>query len=766
MVLQAVSNSVFPDSSKPFPEGTQYRPPGATDHLYYVLSKPTAALRATIEFMQKWHETAALGYPDCVALIDGGQVDSKVSGPPIRRLNAIKDRRDAGKIYITKATADLCDQTVAKFAHRGFVSEPRQSKFVLYEAIFDDPRTVEDSALVHALFVAAPEAKEARERVFELFLVEHLLEHNHSSTLEDFYTWARKKNYSLPDLEQLRLSLETSTIVTLDSSKLRYHLTKDVIDQIDFARLEYEEARQRCRDMVAKSVNDALGTSAGTKNLDVVKIIDEYLSAIFLEVRLLANYFRRGYAIFETASESFTRFDYVIKRQLPEGSDEMIEPWRRGFVIGLKKASEVNNLYIASVFHNVLATYYLNRAGSTSPYQLKRLRNRVIYIDTNVLYALRVEASNYHELVDNLLRNLVSIGVIIKVFPFTIEEFERSLLAVEEAFEGDRPRPELIRWNPWLFQEFMLRRGKYMNRISVCRQVHRVKGESPECNEEAYDAVDKVLKPYGILLERDFDVLQDSEIDELWSEYSHKMPSNSWSLDEYWEFLYRAAAVPFGKKRHDVQCLFNVGKRVNARAGDELGPQTLFLTLDRNRLLRLRKVFRYIAGAEQLLEFFLPYFFLKDIPITEAETFPNELLAAQLGTLLVKRPPKIAEIAEAYIRDSRVFESVRPGAKVTEIEAVAAAMSDSRFSAVTSAARSLPKEEGAAVSARVAATLEDIKAERIRSFYEHADELRELAKLRAELSDMTEQIRDKENQVNRLQRTVGYWKGQARAKKE
>ena len=60
-MLQSVSSTVFPDADKPFPEGTYYRPQNATDHLYYVLSRPTAALRAAIEFMQKWHATSALG---------------------------------------------------------------------------------------------------------------------------------------------------------------------------------------------------------------------------------------------------------------------------------------------------------------------------------------------------------------------------------------------------------------------------------------------------------------------------------------------------------------------------------------------------------------------------------------------------------------------------------------------------------------------------------------------------------------------------------
>jgi hypothetical protein len=494
-------------------------------------------------------------------------------------------------------------------------------------------------------------------------------------------------------------------------------------------------------------------------------VIDEYLSAIFLEVRMMANYFRRGYGIFESTSDNFARFDYLITRHLPEGGESLLEPWRRGFVLGLKKASEQNNLYIAAVFHNILATYYLNRASASSAYQLKRLRERVVYIDTNVLYALRVEASSYHELVEYLVRNLKRLGVSIKVFPFTVEEYETSLEAVEREFVGRKPSAQLVRWNPWLYQEFMLRPGRYMNSISACRQVHRIRPDAIACPPEAYDSVDTVLAENGLSLERDFSTLKDEDVAEKWSEYGHKMPSNTWSLDDYWEFLYRVSTVPLAKQRHDVFSLVNVGHKALAQVPDGLGPKTLFLTLDRNRLLRLRKVYRYIAGAEQLLEFFLPYFFLSDIPLRDADKFPNDLLAAQLGTLLVRRPPKIAEVVEAYVRDSRVFES-GTGVRVAEIEAVATAMSDSRFAEIVSSARNLPIEQADIVRGQFGETLEQIKQEEIRSFYERSNEQLELERLKAQLSESQAREKTQQAQNQKLQRRVNYWKGQAKPRKD
>jgi hypothetical protein len=62
------------------------------------------------------------------------------------------------------------------------------------------------------------------------------------------------------------------------------------------------------------------------------------------------------------------------------------------------------------------------------------LKQRELYVDTNVLYSLRVPASNYHESVNYFVDRLRELGVTIRVFPFTIEEYEKSLALTEQEF--------------------------------------------------------------------------------------------------------------------------------------------------------------------------------------------------------------------------------------------------------------------------------------------------------------------------------------------
>lgn len=773
--IDQISLSAFPDSAEAYPKGTKYRPIGEANKRYYVLSRPSAALRAAIELMQKWHEKTVDGFPDCRVILDTGQIieqkhdtNTALAGTPFSNLSFLEKDLPTGKIYITEAAAASCDRTMARFARHSSFQPQKGLRLSLFEVIFDDPRTVDDSALIHALFIAMPEAKEARERLFELFIVEYCIQQGSIEEISEFTRWCGAKHYPLLPRNEIIEILTNSQLFERtgldkpDNGIAGYRLTEAAAEQIDLAKLEFQIAREECVSDVSNSIIAATGSKESVAGLDLPTILDEYLSAIFLEIRLLANYFRRGYEIFENTTGAFERFDYLIKQYLPEGERKFIEPWRRGFVLGLKKASENANLYIASVFHNVLATYYLNRRTSTSPYQEKRLRERTVYIDTNVLYALRVPASNYHEFVKQLVANLTRLGVRVKVFPFTIDEYEASLCQVERLFTDRGPDPRLVSWNPWLYQEFVFRSGKYLNRMSVCRDVHRINRRSLITTSDDFVEIENQLRADGVSLETDYVTLTDEEVENLWSEYSHKMPSDSWTLDEYWEFLYKVSVIPLSKKRHDVQCIVNVGAKVRGASSDELGPKAMLLTLDTNRLLRLRKVMRYIVGAQQLFEYFLPYMFLNDIPVLEASRFPNELLAAQLGTLLVKRPPKLVEVVKAYVRDSSIVEGTLGHAR--EFEAMAASINDVRLRPVLSRVKAAPEAQREELYIEIAEMLESIKDEEVKAFYKEASLRNELAEAKIMLANAQQRIASQDEQVEKMERKVRYWKSQSRGR--
>lgn len=295
----------------------------------------------------------------------------------------------------------------------------------------------------------------------------------------------------------------------------------------------------------------------------------------------------------------------------------------------------------------LLATYYLNRSGQASPYQVERLRQRQIYLDTNVLYSLCVEASQFHEVTAYFVERLAKLDIRLRVLPISVWEYEESLQFVERNYDARGPKEAIVRRNPWLYQQFMSDKARYLSSMAVCRQTYSV-AKDLAVEVPNYPSIDSNLKSKGLELEKEATELSQEEADRMWEEHRNWMTSNKWDLQRYWDFINQD--FPPSVRRHDMTCIANLVSKAESLKPDVLGPKIVFITVD-GKLCRLRKRYPFICSPAQFLEFILPYLFLSDIPLKDARHFPNRLLSAQLGTLLVKRPPQLAEIVRAYFQN-------------------------------------------------------------------------------------------------------------------
>lgn len=467
----------------------------------------------------------------------------------------------------------------------------------------------------------------------------------------------------------------------------------------------------------------------------------------------MANYFRETLHLFDSASEQFARFDYVIRRRLDARRCTYFTSWRNGFIEGLRQAAELDNIYIAAVFHNVLATYYLNRSGRTSPYQLQRLKKRKVYLDTNVFYSLMVAASPYHDATTHFVERLAGMGVRSRLLPVSLHEYEVALEFVENGYTSDGgPSEWLIRKNPWLYQEFMSNPGAYLNSIAVCRQRHSICARVT-VNEENHEKLNERLGAKGVELDKDYEILPNKEAEDLWTELRNLMTSSHWDMARYWEFIYKD--IPLSVKVHDMTCLRKLQALSEASGSDALGQEVLFVTVD-SKLWRLRRRYPFILSPEQFLEFILPYLFMSDIPISDAEQFPNRLLATQLGTLLVKRPPQLTEMIRAFFRNPPLAgqDAREVFRDVTDEDA--RALNQERFKSAVKRSASLTDEEREELATQTAAAYGELSELR----QAQSQYTRELEELRAHLAQRDEQLRESDKKARKLQQTVKYLKEQ------
>ena len=758
--LLEISKRMFPNSGDAFPGGSFLKADG--DAVTYVLEKSSVALRASVEFMQTWFHEGMPQFPECRVFIDRGYVEivqvpgkTELTGRPFENISTFEKEVEEGKVYLTRDVVDNCDQTMAKFVFHS-QHTPRQGETLrVFWVDFLDPRTVSDSSMIHALFVAHPKSSEARERLYELFLAEYLVEKNQISDVSEVTSWGRLKGYPLPTADKLELVLKDSGMVVseLADQKPVYRVKPEVLQQIAEAKAEFRVAQLQCLEDVKTCIIDKTRAEAAIKDVNLEVLIEDYLCAVFSEIRMMANYFRETFHVFEAGPEAFRRFDYILRRHVGTVRPKYLEDWRDGFLWGLKRSSEKDNLYIASVFHNVLATYYLNRSLRASAYQVDRLKKRHIYIDTNVLYAFRVPASNYHELVCYFMDRLKNLGVPVKVFPFTLEEYEHSLELVEKEFHRGRPSAYLVNWNPWLYQEFKRDPDRHLGSMAACRQTFSLAKGKP-LKSETLDQIDAELRANGLALEKTFNEYTEEQVQELWIEMRNAMASLRWDLFEYWEFIYGQARRSDAVIKHDVWCIQNASDKSELAGRDDLGPIVVFLTLDSRKLLRLRGKYPFILSPRQFVEFILPYLFLSDIPVVEPDRFPNQLLSAQLGTLLVRRPPELTEKIGAFLSDPSLLD---PGRQTSNLKGtdMGLALSNERFREIVEMAPDLGDAQKDEVAERTATIFGELdRIARVEYFQNRG--------LDERLTDLERRLDKKDEQVEKLQRTVRYWRQQAR----
>jgi hypothetical protein len=752
--LSELSRAVMPSAETSYPKGSYFEYP--PDYALLLLDRPSVALRGAIELMQTWHNVHLSGLPDVRILMDTGEVlwttsPPAIAGDPIDLLTRLSHDFPAGHIYMTEAAVDACDSTMATFSLDRTAKLAPHNSVNVYQAIYADPRTTGDSALAHALFVAHPATAEARSRIIELFLLEFLAEQKQLSDVDDFLSWLRAKKYPIPQRSQVEAILATSVHIQADPVDARriYLLTPDAHSFVNEARDEYISAKSACTETVEKAILESTGVESALAQANLPALLDEYLCAIFSELRIVANYFRGTARLFDSASDSLRRFDYIIRTHLAGLPEKHIEPWRKGFLAGLRRAAEDSSTYIAAVFHSSLATYYLNRSTQASPFQLQRLKRRTIYVDTNVLYAARVAASSYHQLVTYIITQLTKLGVSMKVYPFSVAEYERSIASVGKAYHDGRPEAWLEIANPWLLQEFRLHAGIYLNNMSACVLAHSI-AKKAVVTEDDYDAVDAALGECGLSLERSCEpVLDHQEVQDKWSTYVKWMASNAWDAERWWEFRHIAISKGDEAILHDVNLVENVSHEADRLGGDSLGPRALLLTLDSDHLLRLRRRYAFVIGVRQCLDFFLPYMFLNNIPVKEAEHFPNRLLAAQLGVLLVKRPPSANEIVAACLRDPSAVDPATHNLP-RQFHDMAQALSEQRLRGAVQQARELPDEMQARAVQSIAEAITAVETAEIDAVYKkRADEQEGVAKAFEEAKATIERLRAENEKLRR-----------------
>lgn len=709
--LLDISTKRFPYGDEEYPKGSFYRQEG--DAVYFILEKPTVAIRSAIEFMKEWYyDGLRQSFPECKVIIHRGILEKTKTpagddflGKAFEEIAAVEKSLDDGKIYVSDNVRKNADITITKFVYYGDIRVIKDDKVKLYYVAFSDPRTFKDDALAHLLFIAHKESAETRERIFSFFIVQYILEEGSLGDFVKFEDWSKEKGYPILPKEKIESLLENRALfVKGGPSELpKFELAQGKINEFLQAQNHYESEVKLAVQIVEEEIVKALGTKMAVKGFEIKKIMDEYLCGIFSEIRMIANYFRDTTSFYDSDAETFKRYDYILDRHLVDIDNDIANKWKAGFISGLKKLTEKESYYISAIFHNILAGYYLNRSLHSSSYQIEKLQKRNIFLDTNVLYSLRCRASNFHEKVKYFSDRLSAIGLNFKLYPFSVSEFENSLEKVETEYKKCPNSYKLINWNPWLYQEFRANPHIYLNDISTCKLLFSVAKGKSVC-EENFHKIQEELRKNNIALEISYETFSDKEKGILWENLRSIILSKTGDMEDYWGFSEKLDMQQEGVIEHDVNLMENVKKKYFELGEDDLGPIVLLITLD-SKLLKCRKEYPFVISAEQFLEFMMPYLFLSEIPETNPNRFPNQILSAHLGIHTSYWKPNNKDIITMFFSDPSSFKQECFFGH--NIPIIAQTLSMDRFSKIVKNSENLPEDEQNKLAQMLAKKVED-----------------------------------------------------------
>lgn len=631
-----VVRQVFPHSDKHFPDGSYYSDEG--DAVQLVLERPTVAVRCAIEFQKIWCGNIP-NLPDLRVVIDYGEVHEgniagkpKLTGAVFENVAKIEKEFGPGQIGITNAIKDNVDGTLATFLKRAEVRVTPSRRVQSWLVNYENPRTLGDSALAHALFIANPIGDDVRNRTFEALIIECLLQRNPpQAKVSIINNWLSERGCPrLPNSSLTKLAANSQHLELISGDLLVLHPDSKV--RFEESREQYETEATSAMEVLRNTITPLLSS---LKEFDFRPVVEEYLCAVCLEIRMMANYFRSTNSLFQRLSET-SEFDFVLKRHFAALSDkpEEMALLKRLLLDALIKLVGKNNAYIAAIFHNVLMLYYLNRTTSTSQGSLPNLKEKRIFLDTSAFYAFRCDSMLFHDILKFSLIRMSKAGANIFLFDKSLNEYNQSLESALHNVKKNHGIGYLWKKNvPFVWTEYLNNQSRYASNFEYCVAVHRIpKGKAPTGELDFHKAAEE-LKLEGIELVELLPFLSKDELGQIYNDVHTAKDAK----DRPPEPLFNQG-VDFFHERvlHDANC---VNALINQSGDNPYASKNVFVTCD-FYLARIRRVrpekYGFLTTAPEFFEFMLPYLFGADTISEQPVETPNFLLASALSAEMNK----------------------------------------------------------------------------------------------------------------------------------
>ena len=376
-------------------------------------------------------------------------------------ISVIEKTASKGDIYITESVLNELDYGIVKTIELPPVNIANTRSINLFKIEYDDPRLIEENYLVQTIFFADTKSDSIRDKVIGARIIEIVsAQENKKINKEILISELKNKNINLTE-EHLKRIILNNTLLSFDGNNVCIGEEKEV--DLDSLKNDFNTEKEKAINFIATNLSLAFGGFTPEEFRELVDfegLLQEYLFAVFGDIKNVVSYYNCDKQMdFYDRFLNPNYFDSILKEKVKDINnfgDENRLLFKKEFLRALGLLTKQQSKYISYIFHNVLINYYLNRNERYLINQLKRLKEKTFYLDTNTFYSYKVSASQYHQKAQYIFDKLKSLSCNLRMFNVSVREFNDALNRSKTIYKSDPCSATRGKTIPWIIYEFIL----------------------------------------------------------------------------------------------------------------------------------------------------------------------------------------------------------------------------------------------------------------------------------------------------------------------
>lgn len=497
-----------------------------------------------------------------------------------------------------------------------------------------DHMTKETPLLIYNLFIATPNAKEARSAFLE-YITEFVLFNSKTSlTLNEV---VNKVNNFFPNPISSELIANALKRVAISEKQTagedKFILSKERKSTFTLAIDRFNSNKEAFNNILINKVQENISeelTHIEKKRL--CETIEKVITTIFFDKYKLLGQFFNHKSAFDIYKLEEKEYDNFLRNELEKvfNAKYNIEKLMYGVIKTLKQLDDNGEKYVSSIFYKVFAFFYLNQEPNELQKEIRLLKRRKLYLDANIVLKLIFPSQGKQKEISTLIEQCRKLKIQLLLTPNTLEEIEEQFNFAEKIFK------ENVVLHPEIRSKYLSQNRK---KLIIIDDYLNERIENKSLDWEVYLHSFIPIKEY---LFKKFEIRIDTA---QWS----KIKFNTAEID-----LIRNA-IKDTKERHrenirderpvstdslicDSQNLYFVQQLRNKFQTDDMGIRVWHLTYD-ILLVKSEKLVQHLFNipacmtVSQLADFFIPFSMSTMEEVSHGQ-FIASILAADFGAIV------------------------------------------------------------------------------------------------------------------------------------